>query len=103
MDVSHGGGDPGMPEGGLDRDQVHATQVTRRRRSAAERGGVTTSGQSGSCVSAALVSAERSVSSPARAALPSAFLRSEGSSGTPGRVVIAELAAHILHEPAQIG
>ena len=50
-------------------------------------GGVTTSGQSGRCALAAAASAARSVSSPARAADPPVFLRSDGSSGTPGRIL----------------
>ncbi len=64
---------------------------------------MTTSGQSGRCVPAALASADRSVSSPIREAVPSAFLRSDGSSGTPGLlgVVVAELALHVPGEPAQ--
>ena len=42
-------------------------------------------GQSGRWRPAASASAERSVSSPVREAVPSAFLRSDGSSGAPGR------------------
>jgi hypothetical protein len=49
-----------------------------------------------------VASAARSVSSPTRAADLSAFLRSDGSSGTPGRVwSYAELGPHVLDEPAQ--
>src|ERR1039458_6507293 len=59
-------------------------------------------GQSGRCVLAASFRAARSASSPTRAAGPSAFLRSDGSSGTPGAgVVVAELRPHVLHEPAE--